>query len=67
MAICEVDLWHFGSYFAGKPLFYYPVKRDRFTDTLAKSLIEFRDIYQDRYARLKEALEKMEESGKEII
>lgn len=59
MAICEVDTWHFGSYFKGKPLFHIPVKRDKFTDTLEKSLIEFRTIYAERYAKLKEEMAKL--------
>jgi hypothetical protein len=59
MVICEVDLWHFGSYFKGKPLFHFPVKRDKFTDTLEKSLVEFRAIYADRYAKLKDEMAKL--------
>lgn len=59
MAICEVDLWHFGSYFKGKPLFHLPVKRDKFTDTLEKSLREFREIYAERYAENKEQMAKL--------
>lgn len=59
MAICEVDLWHFGSFFQGKPLFHYPVKRDKFTDTLGKSLGEFRAIYAERYTKLKEQMTKL--------
>jgi len=59
MVICEVDLWHFGSYFQGKPLFHFPVKRDKFTDTLGKSLLEFRAIYAERYAKLKDGLEML--------
>lgn len=49
MAICEVDLWHFASYFAGKPLFHVEVKRSAFTDTLKESLESFKDLYRDRY------------------
>jgi YqaJ-like viral recombinase domain len=49
MAICEVDKWHFGSYFGRKPLFYVEVRRSNFTDTLASSLVAFREIYRDRY------------------
>lgn len=59
MAICEVDTWHFGSYFAGKPLFHIPVKREKFTDILAASLISFREVYQDRFAKLKESMERL--------
>jgi len=57
MAICEVDAWHFGSYFAGKPLFHLEVKRDRFTDTLARSLEAFRAVYRDRYDQLQSRME----------
>ena len=60
MAICQLDTWHFGSYFRGKPLFYKRVKRDRFTDTLEKSLIQFREVYRARYDQLKTKLEAME-------
>jgi hypothetical protein len=63
MAICEVETWHFGSYFRGKPLFYVKVKRDKFTDTLEKSLIEFREVYRDRYDQLKMKMDAL--SGKE--
>lgn len=59
MVICEVDLWHFGSHFKGKPLFHLPVKRDKFTDTLEKSLTEFRAIYADRYAKLQDQMAKL--------
>jgi hypothetical protein len=56
MAICEVDTWHFCSYFAGRPLFHVEVKRDAFTDTVERSLIEFRDVYAARYEIVTEAL-----------
>lgn len=49
MAICEVDTWHFGSYFAGKPLFHVKVKRSAFTDQLEKSLRAFEVQYRQRY------------------
>jgi hypothetical protein len=60
MAICEVERWHFGSYFAGKPLFYLEVKRDRFTDMVEKSLQQFREIYRDRYDQLQEKMAKLQ-------
>lgn len=56
MAICEVDTWHFASYFHGKPIFHVEVKRDAFTDTVERSLIEFRDIYAARYEIVTSAL-----------
>jgi hypothetical protein len=59
MAICEVDLWHFGSFFAGKPLFHREVRRDAFTDTLAASLREFRGVYRDRFDELQGKLETL--------
>jgi hypothetical protein len=65
MAICEVDLWHFCSYFRGKPLFHIPVKRDKLTDTLEKSLKEFRSIYAERYAKNQEKMAKL--LGKEAV
>lgn len=49
MAICEVEEWHFGSFFAGKPLFHVVVKRDRFTDTIAASLEKFRSNYEAQF------------------
>lgn len=49
MAICEVETWHFGSYFAGKPLFHVPVKRERYTDTIAASLEKFRSNFEAQY------------------
>jgi YqaJ-like viral recombinase domain len=49
MAVCEVDSWHFGSYFTGKPLFYIKVKREKFTDTVAESLQNFRQKYEIQF------------------
>ena len=60
MAICEVDTWHFGSYFRGKPLFYLEVRRDSFTDALAESLKRFREQYAERFALVQERLEALE-------
>jgi hypothetical protein len=59
MAICEVDEWHFGAYFAGKPLHYVRVTRDKFTDTLAASLREFHGFYAERYHKVTEALKSI--------
>lgn len=56
MAICEVNTWHFASYFTGKPIFHVEVNRDAFTDTVERSLIEFRDIYAARYEIVTSAL-----------
>lgn len=60
MAICEVDTWHFGAYFVGRPLFYQCVKREKFTDTLAKSLEAFRQQYADRLHEVGEGLKKLQ-------
>jgi YqaJ-like viral recombinase domain len=49
MAICQVDTWHFGSYFVGKPLFHIPVKRGKYTDTIAESLENFRATYEVQF------------------
>ena len=59
MAVVETDTWHFGSYFSGKPLFHVEVKRDHFTDTLEKSLKEFRAMYEQEYEKVTEALSKL--------
>ncbi len=59
MAVCEVEKWHFGAYFAGKPLHYVCVQRDKFTDTLAKSLNEFSQLYADCYYKVTEKLSAM--------
>lgn len=66
MAICEVDTWHFASYFSGKPIFHVEVKRDEFTDTVERSLIEFRQIYEARYGIVTDALAALgKEAGHE--
>jgi len=62
MAICEVDEWHFGAYFAGKPLHYVLVRRDKFTDTLEQSLLDFRAMYEERFMAVTEAMEKLREN-----
>ena len=59
MAICEVDTWHYGSYFDGEKLFYKEVKRDKYTDTIKKSLDKFTDVYRDQFADVTEKLEKL--------
>jgi len=64
MVICEVDSWHYASFFPGKPLFHLEVKRDDFTDTLAKSLGEFRAMYHERYERVMNAVDRLGEVGK---
>ena len=58
MAICELDEWHFGAYFKGKPLFYVHVERDNFTDILEESLHQFRKQYEDRFWEITKAMEK---------
>ena len=60
MAMCEVDVWHFGAYFPGKPLFYQCVRRDKFTDSLARALAKFRDQYAERLYTITEKLRTME-------
>lgn len=59
MAICELNEWHFGAYFKGKPLFYVHVKRDAFTDILEESFCQFRKQYEDRFWELTKAMEKL--------
>ena len=59
MVICEVDTWHFGSYFAGKPLFYVRATRDKFTDTLTESLNEFQGVYRERYDEVMAKIENL--------
>ena len=59
MIICEVDTWHFGSYFRDKPLYHQVVKRDSFTDNLEKGIEDFKLLYQERYERVMDAMEKL--------
>jgi len=61
MAICDVDTWHFGSHFKGKPLFYHKVKRENFTDILAESLNEFRDLFAERHEEVTSGLRDLGE------
>ena len=68
MAVCEVDSWHFGSYFPGKPLLYEHVRRDTFTDRVHQSLEDFKELYATRFADYKEKLGALEvEKQKEIL
>lgn len=60
MAICEVDRWHFGSFFRGMPLFHLLVKRDTFTDQISKSLHEFVAAYQARFGVVMGKLQELE-------
>lgn len=60
MAICETDRWFFGSYFPNKPIFAKEVKRDAFTEKLHASLLAFKDLYEDRYNKLTNALDRLE-------
>lgn len=66
MAICELDAWHFGAYFAGKPLHYVHVKRDKLTDAIAASLQEFRTLYEERFMKVTQALQKLEPQTEEV-
>lgn len=61
MAICEVDDWHFGSYFTGKPLFYVKVTRNKLTDAIAASLREFQAVYRERYDVVMSKMETLKE------
>ena len=65
MAVCEVDSWHFGAYFKGKPIFHLPVKREKITDEIQNSLIEFKEFYQDRYSIVHESIQKLESETNE--
>jgi hypothetical protein len=58
MAICEVDEWHFGAYFKGKPLFYVHVKWDKFTNALYQSLQDFRAMYEERFWRISSVMKE---------
>lgn len=63
MAICETDIWHFGSYFRGKPLIHVEAKRSRYTDALERSLIEFRGLYENRYYAIRQSIERIKEQN----
>jgi hypothetical protein len=67
MAVCEVDTWHFGAYFRGKPIFHLPVRRDTFTDRIEKALGEFRDLYAERYGKVSDALAKLKNQQSDNI
>lgn len=60
MAVCELESWHFGAHFPGKRVFPLEVKREKFTDKVAKSLREFADLYRERYFRVMEGYEALE-------
>lgn len=66
MAICEVDTWHFGAYFPGKPIFHLCIRRDAFTDTIEKSLQEFITLYRERYRTVMERISGMERAGRAV-
>lgn len=59
MAICELDTWHFGAFFPNHPIFHVEVKREDFTDKIAKSLQEFAQLYADRLAEINEKIENL--------
>jgi hypothetical protein len=62
MAVGELESWHFGAHFPGKPIFHKEVKREPFTDAVAKSLHEFVDLYRERYFRVTEGIKAMEKA-----
>lgn len=64
MAICEVDTWHFGSFFTGKPLFHKIVKRSSYTDKIGESLVAFRAMYEERFHDLTQKMEILTERSK---
>lgn len=53
MAVCDVDVWHFGAKFVNKhiqkPLLHIPVRRSAYTDKVQDSLIRFKELYRERY------------------
>lgn len=65
MAICEVDEWHFGSFFTGKPLFHKIVKRSSYTDKIAESLVAFRAMYEERFHDLTQKMRILTERAKQ--
>ena len=60
MAVCNVDTWHFGAFFKGKPVFHLEVHREALTDRIEESLNQFRDLYRDRFADVTDAMSKLE-------
>jgi hypothetical protein len=57
MAICEVDAWHFGSFFKGHPIHYVRVEREKLTDTLAENIDKFAQIYSEQYTKTMAAVD----------
>jgi len=55
MVVCDVQTWHFGAYFPGKPLFYKEVKWDSFTDKIKVALEGFTEAYRAQYKLIEEA------------
>jgi hypothetical protein len=64
MAICEVDEWHFGSFFTGKPLFHKVVLRSSYTDKIGESLLAFRSMYEERFHDLTQKMKVLTERAK---
>jgi hypothetical protein len=64
MAICEVDEWHFGSFFTGKPLFHKIVTRSSYTDKIGESLLAFRSMYEERFHDLTQKMKVLTERSK---
>lgn len=60
MVISEVDCWDFESFCPGWPPLIVEVKRDKFTDELAKGLEDFRKEYQECAERLADLESKFE-------
>jgi len=54
MAVCELESWHYGANFPGKEIFHKEVKRDSYTDNVAKSIQGFIRMYADRLTQLQE-------------
>jgi hypothetical protein len=65
MAICEVDTWHFGSFFTGKPLFHKVVKRSIYTEKIGESLLAFRSMYEERFHELTQKMKILTERAKQ--
>lgn len=64
MAICEVDEWHFGSFFTGKPLFHKIVRRSSYTDKISESLLAFRSMYEERFHDLTQKMKILTKRAK---
>jgi predicted phage-related endonuclease len=63
MVVCNVRTWHFGAYFPGRKIFYKEVKWDNETDILQDSLLQFHDVYADRFAEDQAAMARLEDEA----